>query len=72
MKTGLMARCTLSLATLATALALTTGLARADDDHDDPRVFATLPDGLRFPEGITANPHTPEIITISRFKLRHD
>ena len=62
MKTGLMARCALSLATLATALALATGLARADDDHDDPRVFATLPDGLRFPEGITANPRTREII----------
>jgi DNA-binding beta-propeller fold protein YncE len=44
------------------ALALATGFARAEDDHDDPRVFARLPEGLRFPEGITANPKTHEII----------
>jgi DNA-binding beta-propeller fold protein YncE len=39
----------------------------ADDDHrrrggdDDVQRFATLPDGVRYPEGITANPHTGEI-----------
>ena len=39
----------------------------ADDDHhrrggdDDVQRFATLPDGVRYPEGITANPRTGEI-----------
>ena len=39
----------------------------SDDDHrrrggdDDVQPFATLPDGVRFPEGITANPRTGEI-----------
>jgi sugar lactone lactonase YvrE len=62
MKRGLSARYALSLATFMAVLALATGFARADDDHADPRVFATLPDGLRFPEGITANPKAREII----------
>lgn len=62
MRTGLMARFALSLAAFVAALALVTGSARADDDHGDPRVFATLPDGLRFPEGIASNPRTREII----------
>jgi sugar lactone lactonase YvrE len=42
-----------------------TGTAWADDDsRGDPDAvqrFATLPDGVRFPEGITANPITREI-----------
>lgn len=42
-----------------------TGTARADDESGAGRnaaqKFATLPDGVRFPEGITANPATREI-----------
>src|SRR5690349_22238957 len=30
-------------------------------DRDEVQTFATLPDGVRFPEGITANPATREI-----------
>jgi hypothetical protein len=32
-----------------------------DDDRDSVRRFATLPDGVRFPEGITANPANGDI-----------
>ena len=32
-----------------------------DDDRDAVRKFATLPDGVRFPEGITANPANGDI-----------
>lgn len=47
-------------------LLLGSGLAWAHDDSDDDhggavRRFVTLPDGLRFPEGITANLSTGEI-----------
>jgi len=62
MGTGLLARSALSLAILVAILVLGTASARADDDRADSRMFATLPDGLRFPEGITANPVTREII----------
>lgn len=31
------------------------GIARADDDSGAVRTFVTLPDGVRFPEGIAAN-----------------
>jgi secreted PhoX family phosphatase len=46
---------------------LASGPVWSDDDHrrrggdDDVQPFATLPDGVRFPEGITANPRTGEI-----------
>ena len=54
---------------LATALALIAeigiGLAQAADqlvlDRNAAIPFATLPDGVRFPEGITANPATGDI-----------
>src|SRR4029079_8599868 len=62
MGTGLLARSALSLAILVAIPVLGTASARADDDRADSRMFATLPDGLRFPEGITANPVTREII----------
>ena len=46
-------------------LLLGAGVAWANDDSDGDRGavrrFVTLPDGLRFPEGITANPATGEI-----------
>ncbi len=55
--------CALSLS-LATALV--PSAARADGafviDRDASLTFATLPDGVRFPEGITANPATGEIV----------
>ncbi len=42
-----------------------TGVALADEDTNSRRDaverFATLPDGVRFPEGITANPYTHDI-----------
>ncbi len=42
-----------------------TGVAWADNEPRDRRDaverFATLPDGVRFPEGITANPYTHDI-----------
>src|SRR5688572_4261509 len=41
------------------------GTARADDEltvrRDAAQKFATLPDGVRFPEGITANPANGDI-----------
>lgn len=41
------------------------GMVRADDESDGDRNaakrFATLPDGVRFPEGITANPKNGDI-----------
>lgn len=46
------------------ALGANTGAARADNEsgaQNAPHKFATLPDGVRFPEGITANPDTGEI-----------
>lgn len=50
---------------LLIAIGAPTGAAGADDDSDGNRnaaqKFATLPDGVRFPEGITANPATREI-----------
>jgi DNA-binding beta-propeller fold protein YncE len=50
---------------LLIAIAAPTGTAWANDDSDGDRnaarKFATLPDGVRFPEGITANPATREI-----------
>ncbi len=46
-------------------LLLGAGVAWAHDDSDDDRSavrrFATLPDGVRFPEGITANPANGDI-----------
>jgi hypothetical protein len=52
----------------AAAAALAQGIVWADDDDhgrgrggDNVQRFATLPDGVRFPEGITANPRTGEI-----------
>jgi len=48
-------------------IALAMGLAHADNgnskgiDWIDAQEFATLPDGVRFPEGITANPATGDI-----------
>ena len=47
------------------AVVFLTGTTRADDPHSGRHAaqkFATLPDGVRFPEGITANPATGEII----------
>jgi sugar lactone lactonase YvrE len=50
---------------LLIAIGALTGTAWANDDSDGDRnaakKFATLPDGVRFPEGITANPATREI-----------
>jgi sugar lactone lactonase YvrE len=50
---------------LLIAIGAVTGTAWANDDSDGDRnaakQFATLPDGVRFPEGITANPATREI-----------
>ena len=49
----------------ASAIALGTGTAHADNnkgiDWIDAQEFATLPDGVRFPEGITANPANGDI-----------
>jgi sugar lactone lactonase YvrE len=53
--------------TCVAAAAFSSGIAWAHDDDDrwDRREavheFVTLPDGVRFPEGITANPRTGEI-----------
>jgi DNA-binding beta-propeller fold protein YncE len=48
------------------SLALNVGAAVADErspgHREGVQKFATLPDGVRFPEGITANPATREII----------
>jgi DNA-binding beta-propeller fold protein YncE len=52
---------TLLLAVASTCLIVETPLARADE-RDAVHHFASLPDGLRFPEGIAANPKTREII----------
>ena len=55
-------RCTIPLFFAITAA----GVAFADDDKPNRREavqkFATLPDGVRFPEGITANPANGDII----------
>lgn len=49
----------------AGVIAMGTGLSHADDrgNHGpgEVRAFATLPDGVRFPEGITANPAKGDI-----------
>jgi sugar lactone lactonase YvrE len=56
----------LVLACAVTGL-LASGPVWSDDDHpgrggdDDVQLFVTLPAGVRFPEGITANPRTGEI-----------
>ncbi len=54
--------CTLGLFIL---MGIQTGAVRADNDSDADRNavqrFVTLPDGVRFPEGITVNPGTREI-----------
>lgn len=49
---------------LVSLLLLAGGVAWADDDSDGDRAvrrFVTLPDGVRFPEGITANPANGDI-----------
>lgn len=50
---------------LFTAVACGAAMTRADDDsrgdRNSARRFATLPDGVRFPEGITANPANGDI-----------
>ena len=50
---------------LMTFLVLLTGVAFAGNniiiDKNAAKVFASLPDGVAFPEGITANPETSEI-----------
>ena len=57
---------------LFSAFVLNTGSALADDEHSarardrlfidrDVDTFAVLPDGVRFPEGITANPANGDI-----------
>jgi len=53
---------------LFVAVACGTGTVLADDDHSrrlfidrDVDTFAVLPDGVRFPEGITANPANGDI-----------
>jgi DNA-binding beta-propeller fold protein YncE len=55
-------RCMFGLFTAVAAV----GVAFADDDDNNRREqaqrFATLPDGVRFPEGITANPANGDII----------
>lgn len=53
--------CTLSLAIVLTHLALPAEVARAEEREEVDR-FVTLPDGVRFPEGITVNPKTREVI----------
>jgi DNA-binding beta-propeller fold protein YncE len=49
----------------AGAIAMGAGAARADERNApallDAETFATLPDGVRFPEGIAANPATGDI-----------
>lgn len=51
--------------TLFMGIASVTGAAWADDEsygrRDAVERFVTLPDGVRFPEGITANPYTHDI-----------
>jgi DNA-binding beta-propeller fold protein YncE len=58
----LLASCTFFI---AIALSINTGAVQADNDTDAMRDaaqrFATLPDGVRFPEGIAANPATGDI-----------
>jgi hypothetical protein len=49
------------LAIVLTFLALPAEVARAEERESVDR-FATLPDGLRFPEGIAINPKTREIV----------
>jgi len=53
------------LAGFVALLLIGTGAVWANDDSDDDRSavrrFATLPDGVRFPEGITANPANGDI-----------
>jgi sugar lactone lactonase YvrE len=51
----------LSLAIVLSHLALPAEVARAEERGSVDR-FATLPDGLRFPEGIAVHPKTREII----------
>jgi DNA-binding beta-propeller fold protein YncE len=49
---------------LVIAIGMVTGPVRADNEgggRNAAETFATLPDGVRFPEGITANPRTGEI-----------
>lgn len=49
---------------LLIASGIAAGPARADDDdggRNAARKFATLPNGVRFPEGITANPKTRDV-----------
>ena len=47
---------------MAGAFAMGSGIAFADDREDgDVQDFATLPAGVRYPEGITANPATGDI-----------
>ena len=57
-------RCTLLLV-IAMSIFIDTGVVVADDASGAARnaaqKFTTLPDGVRFPEGITANPATKEI-----------
>jgi DNA-binding beta-propeller fold protein YncE len=50
------------------AFGVNTGAVRADDDHSgrlfidrDVDTFAVLPEGVKFPEGITANPRNGDI-----------
>ena len=61
MKAGLM-RCMFAL---LMATGVHAGIAwagdRSDSNRNEAHKFATLPDGVRFPEGITANPATREI-----------
>jgi len=57
-------RCTLLLS-IGLSIVTGTGIAWADDAsaiaRNAAQKFTTLPDGVRFPEGITANPATKEI-----------
>ena len=54
-----------SALTICMGIAGATGIASADNEshgrRDDVERFATLPDGVRFPEGITANPANGDI-----------
>lgn len=50
----------------AGAMAIGSGASRADDHNDGPglldaETFAVMPDGVRYPEGITANPATGDV-----------
>jgi DNA-binding beta-propeller fold protein YncE len=57
---------------IMTLFVLLTGVAFAGNDNiinkNAAKVFATLPDGVAFPEGITANPQSGEIY-VSTFNL---